>query len=305
MIKRVLALLLLLSGTSFASQSEYFVHPRPAVTFPVAFWKSSITPTPSPSGTPATPTPTPTATASPTPTPTASPTVTPGGPGDFSPILWLKADALGLSDNDPVSTWTDSSGNGNDATSTGGARPTFKTAIVNGMPVVRFDGSDDFMKVTALPYGAFTIFYVYNVSTGGIIGEHSTNGGSNSGDYHYQPGGAHFAANATGGGGALSAFDSTSPSIGTSTWLLISRTMDGTHAGHLAWVNGVSVTRSSFVGTSNPGTATITDDYYIGARAGTALFTAGDIAEIIIIPSVLSDPDRESIEAGLDLKYGF
>lgn len=148
------------------------------------------------------------------------------------------------------------------------------------------------------------MFYVYNMTTGGILGEHSTNGGVSSGDYHYNPGGAHFAKNSTGGGGSLSAYDSTSPTIGTSAWLIISRTFDGTHAGHLAWVGGVAVTRGSFVGTADPGTSVITDDYYIGGRAGTSLFMAGDIAEIIIYNNVLSDPNRVIIQNYLAAKYG-
>jgi hypothetical protein len=49
----------------------------------------------------------------------------------------------GLSDGDPVSTWSDRSGNGNNATSSGGARPLYVTTIQGGQPVVRFDSTDD------------------------------------------------------------------------------------------------------------------------------------------------------------------
>lgn len=52
--------------------------------------------------------------------------------------LWLKADSLVLNNNDPVGTWTDSSGTGNSPTATGTDRPTYKTSIVNSKPVVRF-----------------------------------------------------------------------------------------------------------------------------------------------------------------------
>jgi hypothetical protein len=47
----------------------------------------------------------------------------------------------GLNDGDPVTTWPDSSVNGNNAAQTGSARPIFKTAILNGKPVVRFVSS--------------------------------------------------------------------------------------------------------------------------------------------------------------------
>lgn len=55
------------------------------------------------------------------------------------PILDLDArDISGLSNGDPVTTWTDSSGNGNDATTVSGS-PTYQTGITpGGHPVVRF-----------------------------------------------------------------------------------------------------------------------------------------------------------------------
>lgn len=61
--------------------------------------------------------------------------------------LWLKADAItGLADNDPIATWPDSSGNGHDMTQpTGGIQPIFRTNIINGLPVARFDGAGDRM----------------------------------------------------------------------------------------------------------------------------------------------------------------
>jgi len=62
--------------------------------------------------------------------------------------LWLKADELDLDNDDAVATWADSSGNENDATQTTNEnRPTFKTNILNGKPVVRFNGSNSFLNV--------------------------------------------------------------------------------------------------------------------------------------------------------------
>lgn len=60
-------------------------------------------------------------------------------------VLWLDADVItSLSDGDPVGTWSDQSGNGNDVTqATTAKKPTYKTSIINSLPVVRFDGTDD------------------------------------------------------------------------------------------------------------------------------------------------------------------
>ena len=93
-------------------------------------------------------------------------------PSDISGLkLWLKADAItGLSDGDPVTTWSDSSGQGNDATqSTAGQKPLYKTAIQNSLPAVRFDATDDVLKTqadgTLKPFSLFAVIKVADLST--------------------------------------------------------------------------------------------------------------------------------------------
>ena len=56
----------------------------------------------------------------------------------------------GLNDGDAVSTWADVSGNGWNATGTSTARPLYKTAIQGGQPVLRFDGSNDYMSISSV-----------------------------------------------------------------------------------------------------------------------------------------------------------
>lgn len=75
---------------------------------------------------------------------------TPVDPDDVAGLTgWWKADAIGgLSNDDPVSTWANS-GSGSaasfDMTQTLTARPLYKTGGPNGLPFVRFDGSNDVM----------------------------------------------------------------------------------------------------------------------------------------------------------------
>lgn len=58
--------------------------------------------------------------------------------------LWLKADSLSLSDSDAVTTWTDSSGQGNNVSQSNATyRPLYKTNIFNNKPALLFDGTDD------------------------------------------------------------------------------------------------------------------------------------------------------------------
>lgn len=97
------------------------------------------------------------------------------GGGGFSPAdiadmaLWFDAGGItGLVDGDPVATWSDDSGNARDLTqSTAARRPIYKTAIVNGHPVVRFDGVDDYLITPQfLHTGAYSIFAVVKRTSG-------------------------------------------------------------------------------------------------------------------------------------------
>jgi len=98
-----------------------------------------------------------------------------GGAAAFSPAsipglkLWLDASQIvGLNDGDSVGTWSDTSGNANDATqATVSAKPTYKTSIQNGLPVVRFDGVDDVMTVAAVSAQPMTFFLVGKTSSTG------------------------------------------------------------------------------------------------------------------------------------------
>jgi hypothetical protein len=62
-------------------------------------------------------------------------------------VAWYKSDAgtSTTTDGNPISQWDDQSGNSHNLTATGTAEPLYKTAIRNGMPVVRFDGVNDKM----------------------------------------------------------------------------------------------------------------------------------------------------------------
>lgn len=79
--------------------------------------------------------------------------------------LWVKADQIPtLADGDPVSTWSDQSGNSRDLTQSGAARPIYKTSIQNGKPVVRFAAasSQHLDVVSYSPVSSMTVFMAVN-----------------------------------------------------------------------------------------------------------------------------------------------
>lgn len=79
--------------------------------------------------------------------------------------MWMAVDKLtGLSDGDPVSSATDSSGLGNHATQTSTARPLYKTGIVNSKPALLFDGTDDWLETPSFLAG--TVFVVARYTGG-------------------------------------------------------------------------------------------------------------------------------------------
>jgi hypothetical protein len=84
-------------------------------------------------------------------------------PSDLANLVaWYDASAItGLVDTDPVATWSDLSGAGNHISqATGASRPTYRTGIVDGKPVVRFDGSNDLLAATMSTSATATVLVV-------------------------------------------------------------------------------------------------------------------------------------------------
>jgi|ERR1044071_3646032 hypothetical protein len=72
---------------------------------------------------------------------------------------WYRADALTLDDSDPVTSWEDESGQGNDLAQAGSASIIYVTNALNGLPIVRFVPSASFVGHLELtPISAGGIF---------------------------------------------------------------------------------------------------------------------------------------------------
>lgn len=191
--------------------------------------------------------------------------------------LWFRADKINLSDNDPVVTWADDSGNGRDATQgVAGNRPVFKTNIIGGYPVVRFSGAK-FLDFTS---------YIYNLSTYFVVWSRTTNGN----DVVLGYSGVFYAYLQYASLWHMYSAANISVAMGTGTFLL--KSMMYNNSVYAGYTNGSAHTPLAGAG----------DAYYryIGANTGVL---SGDIAEVVVFDTNLSTLNRQFVENYLNTKY--
>lgn len=211
--------------------------------------------------------------------------------------MWLKADALALSDGDPVASWTDSSGNGHSGVQGNvNRRPTFHANAQNGKPGVAFSqvassslslsglggaiggGQHSFMFVTKpTDLGNYPIVMTYPVdTTWSYIIEYDSNGS------FYWAGGGGYAVYGTSYTAGAHLIDMVKP----------------TGAGHF-YKAGTEITDGSV---ATP--PTMTGDMQLGGYVTGTYGMQGDICEVLAFDRALSDTDRQKGEGYLAWKYG-
>ena len=207
----------------------------------------------------------------------------------------LSYTSIALVDGDPVSQWKDSSVNVNHATMTGSNRPTFKTAIVNGKPVVRFTSAGvSKLDLTSPISGAFPwiVFAVMKRATG--ADRIDSLDGSDTG----APRGPLANSDTFVYGFSREGWVRTTGAVSVAFHII-----EMIHAGagggnHFTLVDGTADT-SAFTAGVNSGNFTT-----IGYDSVTPTYCNGDIAEIIIYAAAISGTDRQNIEKYLGTKYG-
>lgn len=205
-------------------------------------------------------------------------------------ILWLRASAiLGLSDSDAVAQWVDSSGNGNHAAQgTGANQPTYRTNVLNGKPVVRGDGIDDFLSF-ALPADTSRTIFVVAKQVAATNGRAVFSGGTHAfltsfgGSWSYDSN----SVGAGGGGGGVS----------TNWTAVVLKVMSASSMA--TYINGGAPSYFDPFDTITTSTA-----FTLLANAAGLNPWNGDIAEIIAYDSALSDPDRQRVEQYIYNEYG-
>lgn len=210
--------------------------------------------------------------------------------------LWLKADALALSNNDPIGSWADSSTNGRDASASGGNRPTFTTGVMNGKPAARCNGSSSKMTIsgnaTFLISATFTAFFVVKIT-------------SNKANNHLV-GGTDGNTNAE----LRLGYSSTSQLFFGQYINDLSGSATTNSSGEIltfaSRTTGKQILQSNVSRASNSNT-----DLLVGTSGFTLFFSgltgeyfAGDVPEIAIYSPALNSTDEQAVYDSLKLKYG-
>lgn len=200
-------------------------------------------------------------------------------------VLWLKADAItGLADGDSVVTWPDSSGNGNDMSSLdAGRRPVYKTAVLNGLPVVRFDATNDQESGAASASLPFTAFIVYSYRSTTSAARRALTGSTNwlLGPYNN----SHQMFNG--------AFMGSPPSV-TQNVFVLSEALQASGAADF-YINAAFV--NSNTNNNAPGTI------HLAASGFTSEPLDGDVAEVIVYNTKLGSTDRQNVETYINAKW--
>lgn len=217
--------------------------------------------------------------------------VAPAAPSSFAGLfLHVAADEIvGLVDGDPVATWSDLSGDGNDlAQATASLQPSYQTAEVNGLPAVRFAGdylaSAAFASAISQPV---TIFVVAKLSASSEYLFDGITAGNRMGAYTHAGVNDYEMFQTSALTGSVFGF--------RSSWQILAFTYN-TPTSFLRGRGRVGARGST-------GTATTLSGLTLAARYNAAQALNGDIAEVAAISGALTVDEIDSVGRHLAAKY--
>lgn len=184
-----------------------------------------------------------------------------------------------------VSQWSDKSGNGKHATASGSSRPTY-TGSQNGRSVIAFDGVANRMNTTLVDSSTQTILFVAKASPAGAPGIRRV--------VAYEAERSFFAS---------SGWNWFSPPSGTGVSPTAYNVASGVIASDSSMtIYGNGVAASATFDPFNARTNTFT----LGGESASSAFNffQGEIAEVIVFNSALSDVNRARVEKYLANKWG-
>jgi len=231
------------------------------------------------------------------------------GATPFTLATWFKADAItSVANGSALAAWPDVSGNDNDATqSIAAQQPTYVTGALNGLPVVRFNSAaSNFLAFSRPVQDDFTILGVYRSSQGHGTGTAFFDGaGLVNGEVAGTT--ADFGVSLNANGYLLAGTGNPDTTVASSTsgyangqpHLFTFKRTESTGV-LVLYADGAQV------GAATSGTEPLTAPtrLVLGAQQTLIYYLTGDIAEVKIFNSPLSDSDRAAEENALKCKYG-
>ena len=216
----------------------------------------------------------------------------------IDPTLWFDASTISGNNGDPISSWTNSAGNGINATQgTGGSQPTLVTNGINGLNTVRFDGVDDTLSANYYVDATNGVTYYLVTRYNGLpgAGQYALSG-TQSNQYMYVgvegSTGKTFAYF-----GNLTGFTNVGPNISTGTPYLYNLTGTSGATASL-YLNGQSLGTQADAG----GAGAAGDPFVIGGvRLGR--YMNADVSEVMVFDQQLPTAERLMIEQYLDQRY--
>jgi len=228
---------------------------------------------------------------------------------NFNPIslgglkAWYKADALlGFNNNDPVTSWPDSSGLGFNASWLSGYGPSpnyvASDSLLNNKPSVYLDGTAAFSCNAISGMSSFTLYSVNWQSAYGEVVCLQDGVGGRFGFLPYLDGNVY--ANAVYSSGARAPWYNSTPMI-----LSYPYQVGTTIGANLFYYNGsnATVTQLGTGETLGVQTAIMLGGRYFGGYNAELKMT-GNIAEVLVFDSAHDDTTRGLVESYLATKYG-
>lgn len=231
-------------------------------------------------------------------------------------VVWLDGSKGVSVSNGTVQNWHDQSNNNNNAFNlTPANQPTTVASVVNGLPVIRFDGSGkqwlNIFDTATLQFGTADFAIVEVMAYTNVA---SSNGNTGYGALWVKSG-----PNGPFPGAALFGNDPTVPNasiraqVTSGLFADTSKTSFNDGKFHIVGMRRSGTTMEVRADGAQGGTLmnATTDisaagsDVWIGGRGGSSFQQAlkGDIAEIIVVKGTVSDPNIASVEGYLKTKY--
>ena len=229
-------------------------------------------------------------------------------------LLWLRSDVGVTTSSGAVTSWADQSGNSNNATQgTGANRPTLVTGSANSgvLPSISFNGSSHYLTLPTgfanLSAGA-SAFIMLKPTAAVATGTPFVCGNSSNSDaliVKTTGSGTNAALYAFNGATSSNVTTSSNP-LSTSAFQLVETvytpgSSPGTGVGKVYVGGTLQATATTLVQNLNNTSRTINR---IGTSTASTEWFAGNICEILVYSSPVSDSQRKSIESYMLSKYG-